>query len=83
MCSMFYRFLVSLCTNFSKQKTQNCRKNTGLTNHIERLNNTIRQRVYRRVIRTPSFSKKLENYIGAIWNFIHYYNSAIREAISL
>ena len=33
-------------------------KETGLTNHIERLNNTIRQRIGRMVRKTLSFSKK-------------------------
>jgi IS1 family transposase len=34
-------------------------KETGYTNHIERLNNTIRQRFGRLVRKTLSFSKKL------------------------
>lgn len=34
-------------------------KQTGLTNHIERLNNTIRQRFSRLVRKTLSFSKKV------------------------
>ena len=45
-------------------------KETGLTNHIERFNNTLRQRVSRLVRETLSFSKKPENHIGAIWLFI-------------
>jgi len=52
-------------------------KETGLTNHIERFNNTVRQRVGRLVRKSLSFSKKLENHIGAIWNFIHLYNESI------
>ena len=52
-------------------------KETGLTNYIERLNNTLRQRVSRLVRETLSFSKKLENTIGAIWYFIHPYNSSL------
>ncbi|MBL1178799.1 IS1 family transposase [Pantanalinema sp. GBBB05] len=54
-------------------------KDSGLTSHIERLNNTLRQRISRLVRRSLSFSKKLENHIGAIWNFIHHYNQKIRE----
>jgi IS1 family transposase len=53
-------------------------KETGLTSYIERFNNTLRQRVSRLVRKTLSFSKKLENHIAAIWNFIHYYNELIR-----
>ncbi len=49
-------------------------KETGKTSYIERFNNTLRQRVSRLVRKTLSFSKSLENHIGAIWYFIHHYN---------
>ncbi|WP_317111292.1 IS1 family transposase [Chroococcidiopsis sp. SAG 2025] len=52
-------------------------KETGLTNHVERLNNTFRQRVSRLVRESLSFSKKLNNHIGAIWYFIHGYNAEL------
>jgi IS1 family transposase/transposase-like protein len=54
-------------------------KDSGLTSYIERFNNTLRQRVSRLVRKTLSVSKKLENHVGAIWNFIHEYNRLIRE----
>jgi len=41
-------------------------KESGQTSHIERLNNTLRQRISRLVRKMLSFSKKLENHIGAI-----------------
>ena len=44
------------------------------TNHIERFNNTLRQRVSRLVRDALSFSKKLANHIGAIKLFICRYN---------
>jgi len=44
------------------------------TNHIERFNNTVRQRVSRLVRKTLSFSKKLENHILALWYFFCAYN---------
>ena len=44
------------------------------TNHIERFNNTLRQRVSRLVREALSFSKKLTNHIGAIKLFICHYN---------
>jgi insertion element IS1 protein InsB len=44
------------------------------TNHIERFNNTLRQRVSRLVREALSFSKKLANHIGAIKLFICHYN---------
>ncbi|MDV2998296.1 MAG: IS1 family transposase ISBeg2 [Chroococcidiopsis sp. SAG 2025] len=52
-------------------------KETGKTSYIERFNCTLRQRVSRLVRKTLSFSKKLENHIGAIWNFIHHYNASL------
>ena len=53
-------------------------KETGKTSYIERFNNTLRQRVGRLVRKTLSFSKKLENHIGAVWNFVHHYNALLR-----
>ena len=55
-------------------------KETGQTNHVERLNNTFRQRISRLVRKSLSFSKKLENHIGAIWYFIHDYNDQLARA---
>ncbi|PSO52651.1 MAG: hypothetical protein BRC34_11200 [Cyanobacteria bacterium QH_1_48_107] len=52
-------------------------KETGLTNLIERFNNTLRQRLSRLVRKTLSFSKKWENHLGAIWKFVHHYNASL------
>ena len=49
-------------------------KKARKTNHIERFNNTLRQRVSRLVRETLSFSKTLVNHIGAIKYFICHYN---------
>jgi IS1 family transposase len=49
-------------------------KQARKTNHIERFNNTLRQRVSRLVRSALSFSKKLDNHIGAIKMFICHYN---------
>jgi insertion element IS1 protein InsB len=49
-------------------------KSARKTNHIERFNNTLRQRVSRLVRETLSFSKTLANHIGAIKYFICHYN---------
>lgn len=57
-------------------------KETGQTNHIERLNCTFRQRISRLVSKTLSFSKNIENHIGAIWYFIHHYNASLRTQFS-
>jgi IS1 family transposase len=52
-------------------------KESGQTSHIERLNNTVRQRISRLVRNALSFSKKVENHIGAIWYFAHHYNASL------
>jgi insertion element IS1 protein InsB len=49
-------------------------KHARKTNHIERFNNTLRQRVSRLVRDTLTFSTKLANHIGAITYFICHYN---------
>jgi len=49
-------------------------KHARKTNHIERFNNTLRQRVARLVRDTLAFSKKQANHIGAIKYFICQYN---------
>ena len=51
------------------------------TNHLERLNNTIRQRVARLVRKTLSFSKKLKNHMGAIKYFFCNYNLEQQERL--
>jgi insertion element IS1 protein InsB len=56
-------------------------KKARKTNHIERFNNTLRQRVSRLVRETLSFSKTLANHIGAIKYFICYYNLTRRGAL--
>ena len=50
------------------------KKQRRITNHIERFNCTLRQRVSRLVRKSLSFSKKLANHIGAIKYFICHYN---------
>jgi insertion element IS1 protein InsB len=57
-------------TEQHKAITKKARKTT----HIERFNNTLRQRVSRLVRGTLPFSKKLANHIGAIKYFICHYN---------
>jgi insertion element IS1 protein InsB len=52
-------------------------KESGLTNRIERFNCTMRQRISRLVRKTLSFSKKVDNHVGAIWSFIHHYNASL------
>jgi insertion element IS1 protein InsB len=51
------------------------------TNHVERFNCTLRQRVSRLVRSTLSFSKNLANHIGAIKYFICDYNLTMSAAL--
>lgn len=53
-------------------------KDSGLTAYIERFNGTLRQRVSRLVRKALSFSKSLENHIGAIKYFICNYNLKLK-----
>jgi len=57
-----------------KKQHQAVDKQSGKTNHIERFNCTMRQRVSRLVRKALSFSKKLTNHIAAIKYFICCYN---------
>ena len=58
-------------------------KKARKTNHIERFNNTLRQRISRLVRESLSFSKKLANHIGAIKFFICHYNLENAPALPL
>jgi insertion element IS1 protein InsB len=49
-------------------------KKARKTNYLERLNNTLRQRGSRLVRSALSFSKTLDNHLGAITMFICHYN---------
>jgi insertion element IS1 protein InsB len=52
-------------------------KETGHTAHVERWNNTLRQRLARFVRKTLSFSKSDEFHEIALKLFIHHYNSTL------
>ncbi len=55
-------------------------KNKRETNHIERFNNTLIQRVSRLGRKTLSFSKKLSHHIASLVHFIQHYNSSLSLA---
>lgn len=79
-CAVCYTdFWAAYACIFPSLRHQPVGKDSGKTNHIERFNNTLRQRVFRIVRKTLSFSKKLENHIGAIWYFIHHYNYVLSQ----
>ncbi|BAU09987.1 IS1 transposase (plasmid) [Leptolyngbya sp. NIES-3755] len=74
-CAVCYTdFWVSYPPALPSSRHRPVDKSSGLTSYIERFNNTLRQRVSRLVRKTLSFSKKVDNHIAAIWNFIHHYN---------
>jgi IS1 family transposase len=52
------------------ERHQAVTKQARKTNHIDRFNNTLRQRLARLVCDTLSFSKKLAHHMGAIRYFI-------------
>lgn len=62
---------------FPEERHHSVGKESGKTNHIERFNCTVRQRVSRLVRKALSFSKKIENHVGAIWYFVHHYNDTL------
>ena len=61
-------------TTFENENHFGVGKDSGLTAYIERFNGTLRQRASRLVRKALSFSKSLENHIGAIKCFICNYN---------
>jgi IS1 family transposase len=77
-CAVAYSdFWEAYATVLPRKRHRAVGKESGQTNHIERFNNTLRQRVSRLVRKTLSFSKDLENHIGAIWYFVHHYNASL------
>ncbi|MBD2744677.1 IS1 family transposase, partial [Coleofasciculus sp. FACHB-1120] len=77
-CAVVYTdFWVAYAAVLPSKRHRAVGKETGKTSYIERFNNTLRQRVSRLVRKTLSFSKSLENHIGAIWYFVHDYNASL------
>lgn len=63
---------------FPQKRHKAVGKETGQTSHIERLNGTLRARISRLVRKSLAFSKKVENHMGALWDFIHHYNASLQ-----
>lgn len=76
--AFFSDYWQSYVSAFEDEKHFAVGKDSGLTAYIERFNCTIRQRAARLVRKTLSFSKSLENHIGAIKYFICNYNLEIK-----
>ena len=60
-----------------------CGKGSGQTNHIERFNNTLRQRLARFVRRTLSFSKSEVMHEDCLRLFLHHYNTRMAPGAAL
>ena len=58
-------------------------KGSGQTNHIERFNNTLRQRLARFVRKTLSFSKSEAMHEDCLRLFLHHYNTQMAPGISV
>ena len=58
-------------------------KDSGCTSYIERFNCMLRQHLSRLVRKSLSFSKKSENHVASMWNFIHDYNATRRRKLGL
>jgi IS1 family transposase/transposase-like protein len=76
-CVVYTDGLESYCEAIPKEIHQPKTKEKSETNHIERFNNTLRQRCSRLVRKGLSYSKKFFNHEGALWYFIHHYNAII------
>lgn len=80
-----YRDEATVCTDFwsayravvPSERHAAGGKEAGLTCHVERFWCTARQRCPRLVRKSLSFSKCVENHIGALWYFIRYYNASL------
>ncbi|ESS65864.1 IS1 transposase [Methyloglobulus morosus KoM1] len=76
-CRTFSDFWKAYASVFSAELHLSVGKETGETAHMERWNNTLRQRVGRRVRKTLSFSKDASWHDGVIYWFAVPYNSSL------
>jgi IS1 family transposase/transposase-like protein len=67
---------------FSSETHQSVGKNSGQTNHVERWNNTLRQRLARFVRQTLSFSKSDHFHEIVLKLYLFYYNTQWAPSIS-
>jgi insertion element IS1 protein InsB len=81
-CRTFSDFWEAYQKVFPDDTHQSVGKESGQTAHIERWNNTLRQRLARFVRKTLSFSKSDRFHEAALTVFIHRYNLSCAHAIS-
>jgi len=69
--------------DIAKQQAQACGEKKRETNHIERFNNTLRQRIFRWGRKTLLLApKKLSHHIASLVHFIQHYNSNLSLNVS-
>ena len=76
-CRTFSDFWKAYANVFSEAQHLSVGKETGETAHMERWNNTLRQRIGRMVRKTLSFSKDATWHDGVIHWFVVSYNSSV------
>jgi insertion element IS1 protein InsB len=81
-CHTFSDFWEAYQLVFSEATHSSVGKDSGQTNHIERWNNTLRQRLARFVRRTLSFSKSDRFHELVLKIFIHRYNFSRLHLVS-
>ena len=74
-CCSYSDFWQAYQTVFSSQTHQCVGKESGETAHVERWNNTLRQRLARFVRKTLSFSKSDVYHEAVLKLYLHYYNT--------
>ena len=74
-CCSYSDFWQAYQKVFPNQTHQSVGKDSGETNHVERWNNTLRQRLARFVRKTLSFSKSEVYHEAALKLYLHYYNT--------
>lgn len=74
-CASFSDFWEAYRKVFTEGKHQSVGKETGETAHVERWNNTLRQRLARFVRKTLSFSKSDTFHEAVLKLYLHYYNT--------
>lgn len=74
-CCSYSDFWQAYQQVFPSQTHQSVGKDSGETNHVERWNNTLRQRLARFVRKTLSFSKSEVYHKAVLKLYLHYYNT--------
>ena len=80
-CVLFTDFWKAYTKVLPEEQHRARGKEHGQTNHIERFNNTLRQRLSRFVRKTLSFSKTEEMHEISLLLFLHDYNKRMQDKL--